>query len=54
MAVNLKNRSLVSLKDFSTEEVWQVLKTAEALKLGWYRNDRPQLLAGKTLAMIFQ
>lgn len=54
MAVNLKGRSLISLKDFSTEEVWQVLKTAEQLKLGYFRNDRPKLLADKTLAMIFQ
>lgn len=54
MAVNLKGRNLVSLKDLSTEEVGQVLKTAEQLKLGYYRNDRPKLLADKTLAMIFQ
>ncbi|MCK4658457.1 MAG: ornithine carbamoyltransferase [Phycisphaerae bacterium] len=54
MAINLKGRNLVSLKDFSTEEIWQVLKTAEALKLGYYRNDQPKLLADKTLAMIFQ
>ncbi|MFH0980536.1 MAG: ornithine carbamoyltransferase [Planctomycetota bacterium] len=54
MAVTLKGRSLVSLKDFSTEQVWQVLRTAEALKLAYYRGERPQLLAGQTLAMIFQ
>jgi ornithine carbamoyltransferase len=54
MVVNLKGRSLVSLKDFSTEEVWQVLKSAEALKLAYYRGERRPLLAGKTLAMIFQ
>ena len=54
MAINLKGRNLVSVKDFSTEEVWQVLKTAEQLKLGYYRNERPKLLADKTLAMIFQ
>ncbi len=54
MSVNLKGRNLVSLKDFSTEEIWQVLKTAEQLKLGYYRNEQPKLLADKTLAMIFQ
>ena len=54
MAVNLKGRNLVSVKDLSTEEIWQVLKTAEALKLGHYRNERPTPLTGKTLAMVFQ
>jgi ornithine carbamoyltransferase len=41
--VNLEGRNFVSVKDFSTEEIWQTLQTAERLKL-----------AGKTLAMIFQ
>lgn len=54
MSVNLKGRSFVSMKDFSTEEVWQVLKTAEAMKLEHFRGNRPPLLAGRTLAMIFQ
>jgi ornithine carbamoyltransferase len=54
MAVSLKGRSLVSLKDFSTEEVLQVLRTAEMLKLERLRGQPHPLLAGKTLAMIFQ
>ena len=54
MAVNLKGRNLVSVKDLSTDEIWQVLKTAETLKLGHDRNERPTPLAGKTLAMVFQ
>jgi ornithine carbamoyltransferase len=33
MAVNLRGRNLVSVNDFSAEEIWQVLKTAETLKL---------------------
>ncbi len=54
MAVNLKGRNFVSVTDFDTEEIWQTLKTAEELKLARYRGDDRPLLAGKTLAMIFQ
>ena len=54
MAVSLKGRNFVSVKDFNTEEIWQVIQTAEALKLAHYRGDDRPLLAGKTLAMIFQ
>jgi ornithine carbamoyltransferase len=54
MAVDLKGRSLVSVRDFSAEEIWHVLKTAEALKRERQRGDERPLLAGKTLAMIFQ
>ena len=53
MAVSLKGRSLVSLKDFSSEEVLQVIRTADTLKLERYRNQPHPVLAGKTLAMIF-
>ena len=54
MAVNLEGRNYVSVKDFSTEGIWQTLQTAERLKLAHYRGDDRPLLAGKTLAMIFQ
>jgi ornithine carbamoyltransferase len=54
MAVNLKGRSFVSIKDFSTEEILQALDTADALKLERSRGQAHPLLAGKTLAMIFQ
>jgi len=54
VAVNLEGRNFVSVKDFSTEEIWQTLQTAERLKLAHYRGDNRPLLAGKTLAMIFQ
>ncbi|MCB9850602.1 MAG: ornithine carbamoyltransferase [Phycisphaerales bacterium] len=54
MAVSLKGRSLVSLKDFSTEEVLQILETANTLKLERLRGQPHPVLAGKTLAMIFQ
>ena len=54
MAVSLKGRSFVSLKDFTSEEVLQVLETARTLKLEHLRGQPHPLLAGKTLAMIFQ
>ncbi|UCG15834.1 MAG: ornithine carbamoyltransferase [Phycisphaerales bacterium] len=54
MATNLTGRSFVNMTDFSPEELWEVLKTAEALKLERYRGQPHPLLAGKTLAMIFQ
>jgi ornithine carbamoyltransferase len=54
MAVNLAGRSFVNMTDFSPEELWEVLRTAEALKLERYRGQSHPLLAGKTLAMIFQ
>jgi ornithine carbamoyltransferase len=54
MAVSLKGRSLVSLKDFSSEEIIQIIQTADALKLELFRGQPHPLLAGKTLAMIFQ
>jgi len=60
MPADLKGRSFVSVRDFSAEELWHVLKTAVALK----RRDASSLaqqvgggsapLAGKTLAMLFQ
>lgn len=53
MAVTLKGRDFISLHDFTAEEIWQFLKTAEMLKLRQKAGliDRP--LEGKTLGMIF-
>ncbi len=54
MAVSLKGRDLLSVKDLSTEEILEVIRTAETLKLERLRGRELPLLAGKTLAMIFQ
>lgn len=54
MAVNLRGRHFVSMKDVNAEELWQVLKTAETLKLEHYRGQPHRILAGRTLGMIFQ
>lgn len=54
MAVHLKGRSLASLYDLTKEEIEQILKTSELLKLQSLRGQEHPLLKGKTLAMIFE
>ena len=54
MAVNMKGKSLASLYDLTREEIEQVLKTSELLKLQNFRGEGHPLLRGKTLAMIFE
>jgi len=53
MAVNLKGKDMLTLRDWSTEEIWQVLKTAEQLKMFRKIGHVYQPLQGKALAMIF-
>lgn len=53
MAVNLKGKDLLSLRDWSAEEIWEVLQTAEYLKICRYAGRPVELLSGRTLAMIF-
>ena len=50
----MKGKNLISIDDLSREEVFQILKTAEILKIKHYSNDRQPVLAGKVLGMIFQ
>jgi len=54
MAVDLRGRNLLSLKDFTTEELYQLIETGYQLKLENKRGQLHPLLAGKTLGMIFQ
>ncbi len=55
MTVCMKGKSLVSLHDLSTEEIYQILDGADALKRRYQLGDRDyRPLTGKTLAMIFQ
>jgi len=54
MVVNMKGKHLASLRDLTKEEIWQILKTAETLKIKQKTGERHELLYGKTLAMIFQ
>jgi ornithine carbamoyltransferase len=54
MAVDMKGKSLASLYDLTREEIEQILKTSELLKLQLLRGQEHPLLKGKTLAMIFE
>ncbi len=54
MAVRMKGKSLASLKDLTREEIEEILKTSELLKLQMLRGQDHPLLKGKTLAMIFE
>jgi ornithine carbamoyltransferase len=53
MAQNMKGKDLVAIHDLSVEEVRQILKTTELLKLRWKSGVRDEPLPGKTLGMIF-
>ncbi len=50
----LRGRDLLSLQDFSPEEIKLILDTADDLKARLKRGEAHTLLAGKTLGMIFQ
>jgi ornithine carbamoyltransferase len=54
MAVNMKGKSLASLYDLTREEMEQIFKTSELLKLQTLRGQDHPLLKGKTLGMIFE
>lgn len=51
--INLKGRDFLELQDFSSEEIWGILKTTRILKK--YRGKRQiNKLRGKCVAMIFE
>jgi ornithine carbamoyltransferase len=50
----MEARHLVSLAKLSSEDVFEILETARNLKLEHRAGVRHTLLAGKTLAMVFQ
>lgn len=54
MAINLRGRSLLSMKDLTGEEINAILARAAELKADRAATLRAAPLAGKTLAMIFQ
>jgi len=54
MSIDMKGKSLASLNDLTKEEIEQILKTSDLLKLQVYRGQEHPLLKGKTLAMIFE
>jgi len=55
MAVDLGGRSVVCLRDFSAEELAQILETARQLKAEWKeKRDHGAPLKGRSMAMVFQ
>jgi len=54
MSIDMRGKSLASLYDLTKEEIEQILKTSDLLKLQVYRGQEHPLLKGKTLAMIFE
>ena len=47
-------KHLVSLADLSSQEIWQLLHTARDLKAAWKAGGNEPILAGKSLAMVFE
>ena len=47
-------KHLVSLADLSSQEIWHILHTARDLKAAWKAGGNEPILAGKSLAMIFE
>jgi ornithine carbamoyltransferase len=45
---------LVCLADLTSEEIWHILRTARDLKAAWKADGNEPILAGKSLAMIFE
>jgi ornithine carbamoyltransferase len=54
MPVNLKGRHLLSMQDFTTEEILAVLDRGAALKADRNKAHQEAPLAGMTLGMLFQ
>lgn len=54
MAFNLKNRSLLTLRDYSTDEIGFLLKLAADLKAAKYAGTEQPTLRGKEIALIFE
>jgi ornithine carbamoyltransferase len=54
MAVSMKGRSLVSIADLTTDEIWRIWHLAADLKRRQKTGEAHRILEGKQLAMIFQ
>lgn len=50
----LKGRDLLTLLDYTSEEITYLLYRADEIKKKMLKGNMPQLLAGKTLGMIFE
>lgn len=54
MPVNVRGRSLLTLQDFSAEEIRYLLDLASELKMKKRSGLRGDLLAGKNIVLIFE
>lgn len=54
MAVSMKSKNLTSILDLSVEEIYEILKVTETLKLERLRGILRPILPGRNLAMIFE
>src|SRR3546814_13423919 len=54
MAFNLKNRNLLTLRDYSPREIAFLLKLAGDLKAAKYAGTEVPKLQGKDIALIFE
>ena len=50
----MRVKDLISLAELSTEEIYEILETARNLKLELRAGVKHEMLAGKTLGMVFQ
>lgn len=53
MSVKMKGKSLIEIQHLSHEEIWQIFELSTSLKMKQLSYEPHNLLAGKTLGMIF-
>ncbi|MEM4580861.1 MAG: ornithine carbamoyltransferase [Candidatus Korarchaeum sp.] len=51
---SLFGRDLLTCQDLSRDEIWLIFETTKEIKHAYYRGERPRLLEGKNLGMIFE
>ena len=54
MSINLKGRSFLTLKDYTTEEIKYLLNLAKELKAKKKRGEKGDLLEGKNIVLLFE
>jgi ornithine carbamoyltransferase len=54
MPTTFKGRDMITLQDYSGEEIWRILHTARELKNREKIGDMPRVLEGKVVALIFE
>lgn len=51
---SLFGRDLLTCQDLSRDEIWLIFETTKEMKHAYYRGERPKLLEGRNLGMIFE